>query len=52
MASKSRDGDVVLSFSARYISYAHTAAAYAAFVGALIVGVYANIQDPLLCLAR
>ena len=39
MAPKSRDGDVVLSFSGKYISYAHTAAAYAAFVGAFAVGV-------------
>lgn len=39
MAPKGRDGDVVFAFSGRYISYAHTLAAYAAFLGAFIVGV-------------
>ena len=38
MAPKSREGDVVFSFPGTWIAYAHTAAAYAAFVGALIVG--------------
>ncbi|KAL9058611.1 MAG: hypothetical protein Q9162_001618 [Coniocarpon cinnabarinum] len=40
MAPKGRDGDVVLSFSANHVSVAHTIAAYAAFVGAFIVGVW------------
>ncbi|KAF1810652.1 calcofluor white hypersensitive protein-like protein [Eremomyces bilateralis CBS 781.70] len=39
MAPISRDGDVVASFSGKWISGAHTIAAYSAFVGALIVGI-------------
>ncbi|KIW69733.1 hypothetical protein PV04_05592 [Phialophora macrospora] len=34
-----KDADVVFSFNAKYISWAHTLVAYAAFLGALIVGV-------------
>ncbi|KAF2717396.1 hypothetical protein K431DRAFT_307004 [Polychaeton citri CBS 116435] len=38
MAPKHRDGDVVASIPGQYITYAHTVAGYAAFLGALIVG--------------
>jgi hypothetical protein len=38
MAPKSRDGDTVASFNGKWVSYTHTAMAYAAFIGALIVG--------------
>lgn len=38
MAPKHKDGDVVATFSGRWISWAHTVAAYAAFTGALVVG--------------
>ncbi|KAF2155345.1 calcofluor white hypersensitive protein [Myriangium duriaei CBS 260.36] len=40
MAPKHRDGDVIASIPGQWISYAHTAIAYAAFLGALIVGMY------------
>jgi len=36
---KDKDGEVLLSFSGKWISWAHTAAAYSAFISALIVGV-------------
>ncbi|KAI9843083.1 MAG: hypothetical protein M1837_006628 [Sclerophora amabilis] len=36
---KDKDGDVVVAFSGKWISWTHTAIAYAAFLGALIVGV-------------
>ena len=38
MAPKFTGGDVMVSFSGKWISYIHTGAAYAAFVGALITG--------------
>ncbi|EFW16726.1 hypothetical protein D8B26_001300 [Coccidioides posadasii str. Silveira] len=38
MGSKFRDGDTVLSINGKWVSWAHTAVAYSAFVGALIVG--------------
>ncbi|KAF2144550.1 uncharacterized protein K452DRAFT_245497 [Aplosporella prunicola CBS 121167] len=38
MAPKYKDGDVVAAFSGKWISYTHTVVAYAAFLGALIVG--------------
>ncbi|KIW43877.1 uncharacterized protein PV06_04933 [Exophiala oligosperma] len=38
MASK-KEGDVVFSFNGKYVSWAHTVVAYAAFIGAFIVGV-------------
>ncbi|QIX00360.1 hypothetical protein AMS68_005877 [Peltaster fructicola] len=38
MAPKHRDGDVVAVISGQWITHAHTAAAYIAFLGALIVG--------------
>ncbi|KAI7550925.1 calcofluor white hypersensitive protein [Hortaea werneckii] len=39
MPPKHRDGDVVAVIPGQWISHAHTAAAYAAFFGAFIVGV-------------
>ncbi|KAG9243856.1 calcofluor white hypersensitive protein-like protein [Calycina marina] len=38
MAPRYKDGDVVLAFSGKWVSWAHTGAAYAAFLSALIVG--------------
>ncbi|KKZ65391.1 hypothetical protein EMCG_08771 [[Emmonsia] crescens] len=38
MAPKFKDGDTVVSINGRWVSWAHTAAAYSAFLGALIVG--------------
>ncbi|KAF2870983.1 calcofluor white hypersensitive protein precursor [Massariosphaeria phaeospora] len=40
MAPKFKDGDVVATINGKWVSYAHTAAAYSAFAGALIVGLY------------
>ncbi|KFY24500.1 hypothetical protein V493_05197, partial [Pseudogymnoascus sp. VKM F-4281 (FW-2241)] len=39
MASKTKDGDVLLAFSGKWVTWAHTFTAYAAFISALIVGV-------------
>ncbi|KAI9822117.1 MAG: hypothetical protein M1832_003119 [Thelocarpon impressellum] len=39
MAPKYKDGDVVASLSGKWVTIFHTVAAYAAFLGALIVGV-------------
>jgi len=39
MAPKFKDGDVVIAFSGKWVSWAHTAIAYTAFFSALIVGV-------------
>jgi len=39
MAPKFKDGDVLLSFSGKWVSWAHTVVAYTAFISALIVGV-------------
>ncbi|KAI9754884.1 MAG: hypothetical protein M1815_005383 [Lichina confinis] len=39
MAPKHKDGDVILSFSGKWVAWAHTIVAYSAFLGALIVGV-------------
>lgn len=38
MAPKFKDGETVASFNGKWISWAHTAVAYSAFLGALIVG--------------
>ncbi|KAI4210192.1 MAG: hypothetical protein LQ351_006946 [Letrouitia transgressa] len=35
---KARDGDVVIAFSGKWVSWAHTIVAYSAFIGALITG--------------
>ncbi|KAI9754083.1 MAG: hypothetical protein M4579_004866 [Chaenotheca gracillima] len=40
MAPKYKDGDVVVAFSGKWITWAHTIVAYSAFLGALVVGVY------------
>ncbi|KAK4496870.1 hypothetical protein PRZ48_011319 [Zasmidium cellare] len=40
MPPKHRDGDVVAVIPGQFISHAHTIAAYAAFLGALIVGMW------------
>jgi len=39
MPPKFKDGDVVFAFSGKWVSWTHTAVAYAAFLSALIVGV-------------
>ncbi|KAA8566602.1 hypothetical protein MFRU_042g00810 [Monilinia fructicola] len=39
MAPKFKDGDTVLAFSGKWVSWTHTAVAYTAFLSALIVGV-------------
>ena len=38
MPPKFKDGDVVVSVSGKWISWAHTIVAYAAFLGALFTG--------------
>ncbi|OJD28075.1 hypothetical protein ACJ73_00531 [Blastomyces percursus] len=40
MAPKFKDGDTVVSINGKWISWAHTVAAYTAFLGALIVGIW------------
>jgi hypothetical protein len=37
---KDKDGDTVATFNGKWISYSHTAMAYCAFVGALVVGIW------------
>ncbi|KAL1303139.1 hypothetical protein AAFC00_006571 [Neodothiora populina] len=44
MAPKHRDGDVVASFPGEYISWIHTTFAYAAFLGAFVVGCALHYQ--------
>ncbi|KAI1000473.1 hypothetical protein K3495_g7722 [Podosphaera aphanis] len=39
MASKPKDGDIVIAFSGKWVSWVHTAVACVAFFGALIVGI-------------
>ncbi|KAH8819665.1 calcofluor white hypersensitive protein-like protein [Xylogone sp. PMI_703] len=38
MAPKFKDGDVLVAFSGKWVSWTHTVLAYAAFISALIVG--------------
>jgi len=38
MAPKFKDGDVVVAFSGKWVTWAHTFFAYAAFLGALVTG--------------
>lgn len=38
MAPKVREGDAVVAVSGKWISWAHTTVAYAAFIGALLTG--------------
>ena len=40
MAPKYKDGEEKLALSGKWISWAHTVSAYAAFLGAFVVGVY------------
>ncbi|KAI9798577.1 MAG: hypothetical protein M1833_004714 [Piccolia ochrophora] len=40
MAPKYREGDVVVAFSGKWVAWAHTIAAYGAFLGALVVGMW------------
>ncbi|MCJ1421489.1 hypothetical protein MMC32_007853 [Xylographa parallela] len=44
MAPKSKDGDVVVAFSGKWISWAHTVVAYSAFLGALFTGLSLHYQ--------
>ncbi|KAI1957373.1 Protein cwh43 [Ophidiomyces ophidiicola] len=44
MAPKFRDGDTVVSINGKWISWTHTVVAYAAFIGALIVGVALHFE--------
>ncbi|CAL5870220.1 uncharacterized protein PFLUO_LOCUS4455 [Penicillium psychrofluorescens] len=39
MAPRYKDGDAVVAFNGKWVSYTHTVVAYAAFLSALIVGV-------------
>ncbi|KAI9787757.1 MAG: hypothetical protein M1839_000289 [Geoglossum umbratile] len=39
MAPKYKDGDVLVAFSGKWVSWAHTVVAYMAFIGALITGI-------------
>ena len=41
---KDKDGDIVVSFSGKWVSWAHTIVAYAAFLGALIVGCWLHYR--------
>ncbi|KAL9099254.1 MAG: hypothetical protein Q9163_005219 [Psora crenata] len=40
MAPRVRERDVVFALSGKWVSWAHTAIAYSAFIGALITGIY------------
>ena len=40
MAPKFKDADVVVAISGKWVSWTHTIAAYSAFLGALITGLY------------
>jgi len=40
MPPKFRDGDVVVAVNGKWVSWSHTIVAYAAFLGALITGLY------------
>jgi hypothetical protein len=44
MAPKYKDGDVVISFSGKWISWAHTVVAYVAFLGALFTGLSLHFE--------
>ncbi|KAL8735637.1 MAG: hypothetical protein Q9166_000806 [cf. Caloplaca sp. 2 TL-2023] len=44
MAPKVREGDAVVALSGKWISWAHTAVAYSAFVGALVTGLSLHYQ--------
>jgi hypothetical protein len=40
MPPKFKDGDVVIAVNGKWVSWSHTVVAYAAFLGALITGLY------------
>ena len=40
MAPKLKEGGVAVVLSGKWVSWAHTAVAYSAFIGALITGLY------------
>ncbi|KAL8900557.1 MAG: hypothetical protein Q9192_001001 [Flavoplaca navasiana] len=44
MAPKVREGDAVVAISGKWVSWAHTAMAYSAFVGALVTGLALHYQ--------
>lgn len=44
MAPKSREGETVVAFSGKWISWTHTVVAYSAFVGALAAGLSLHYQ--------
>ncbi|KAK2734927.1 hypothetical protein FQN57_001424 [Myotisia sp. PD_48] len=44
MGSKFKDGDTVFAFNGKWVSWAHTGAAYAAFLGALVVGIWLHFH--------
>ncbi|KAI4279393.1 MAG: hypothetical protein LQ337_000316 [Flavoplaca oasis] len=44
MAPKVREGDAVVALSGKWVSWAHTAMAYSAFVGALVTGLALHYQ--------
>ncbi|KAL8909170.1 MAG: hypothetical protein Q9207_000344 [Kuettlingeria erythrocarpa] len=44
MAPKFREGDSVVAFSGKWVSWLHTAVAYSAFIGALVTGLALHYQ--------
>lgn len=40
MPSNLKDGDVAVALSGKWVSWTHTLVAYAAFLGALVTGLY------------
>ncbi|GES58313.1 calcofluor white hypersensitive protein precursor [Aspergillus terreus] len=44
MAPKYKDGDAVVAFNGKWVSWAHTAVAYTAFFSALVVGMYLHFH--------
>lgn len=44
MTPKFREGDTVVAFSGKWISWLHTAVAYSAFIGALVTGLALHYQ--------
>ena len=44
MPPKLKNGDAVVAFSGKWIAWVHTVVAYAAFLGALITGLYLHYR--------
>lgn len=44
MAPKFREGDTVVAFSGKWVSWLHTVVAYSAFIGALVTGLACHYQ--------